>query len=144
MGKMEDLQPDWDKSEESLNCESKAGEFLLTWDNHRKNASEAFSSLRNDEFFSDVTLACQDQQFKAHKVVLAACSPFFEQVLKNHQHPNPLIFLKGVEVKHMEALLDFVYCGEVSLQQMELEDFLRAGEDQGRICGRFLKNKGVS
>ena len=101
---MEDLQQDWENLEASFNFESKAGELLLTWDNHRKNASEAFSSLRNDEFFSDVTLACQDQQFKAHKVVLAACSPFFKQVLKIHQHPNPLIFLKGVEVRHMEAL----------------------------------------
>ena len=128
---MDDLQQDWENLEASFNFESKTGELLLTWDNHRKNASEAFSSLRNDEFFSDVTLACQDQQFKAHKVVLAASSSFFEQVLKNHQHPNPLIYLKGVEVRHMEALLDFVYCGEVSLQQLELEDFLRAGEDQG-------------
>ena len=131
MNKKEDLQQDWENLEASFNFESKAGELLLTWDNHRKNASEAFSSLRKDEFFSDVTLACQDQQFKAHKVVLAASSPFFEQVLKNHQHPNPLIFLKGVEVSHMEALLDFVYCGEVSLEQLEVEGFLRAGEEQG-------------
>ena len=133
---MENLQPGWDQSEASLDCESKTGEFLLTWDNHRKNASEAFSSLRKDEFFCDVTLACQDQQFKAHKVVLAASSLFFEQVLQNHKHPNPLIYLKGVEVKHMEWLLDFMYCGVVSLQQEEVEDFLRAGEE--------LKVKGLT
>ena len=126
---MENLQPGWDQSEASLDCESKTDEFLLTWDNHWKNASEAFSSLRKDEFFCDVTLACQDQQFKAHKVVLAASSRFFEKVLQNHKHPNPLIYLKGVEVKHMEWLLDFMYCGEVSLQQVEVEDFLRAGEE---------------
>ena len=78
------------------------GEFLLTWYNHWKNVSEAFSSLRKDVFFCDVTLACQDQQFKAHKVVLAASSPFFEKVLQDPKHPNPLIYLKGVEVKHME------------------------------------------
>jgi len=29
----------------------------------------------------------------------------------------------------MEWLLDFMYCGEVSLQQVEVEDFLRAGEE---------------
>ena len=128
---MEESQPKLQNPKASSTCESQVKEFLLTWDNHQKNASEAFSGLRNDEFFSDVTLACRDQQFKAHKVVLAASSPFFEQVLKNHQHPNPLIFLKGVEVSHMEALLDFVYCGEVSLEQLEVEGFLRAGEEQG-------------
>ena len=31
----------------------------------------------------------------------------------------------------MEWLLDFMYCGEVSLQQMELEDFFKAGEELG-------------
>ena len=128
---MDNLQPGWDQSEASLNCESKTGEFLLTWDNHLKNASEAFLNLRKDEFFCDVTLACQDQQFKAHKVVLAASSLFFEQVLKNHKHPNPLIFLMGVEVRHMEWLLDSMYCGEVSLQAVELEDFFKAGGELG-------------
>ena len=29
----------------------------------------------------------------------------------------------------MEWLLDFMYCGEVSLQQVEVEEFLRAGEE---------------
>ena len=131
LSKMEDLQPEQQKSKASLTCESEVEEFLLTWDNHQKNVSEAFCSLRNDEFFSDITLACEDQQFKAHKVVLAASSLFFEKVLKNHQHPNPLIFLMGVEVRHMESLLDFMYCGEVSLQQVELEDFFKAGEELG-------------
>ena len=31
----------------------------------------------------------------------------------------------------MEWLLDFMYCGEVSLQQVELEDFFKAGEELG-------------
>ena len=128
---MEELQPKQQKPKASLTCESEVEEFLLTWDNQQKNASEAFSGLRNDEFFRDVTLACEDQQFKAHKVVLAASSLFFEKVLKNHKHPNPLIFLMGVEVRHMESLLDFMYCGEVSLQQVELEDFLKTGEELG-------------
>ena len=64
-------------------------------------------------------------------MVLAASSLFFEKVLKNHKHPNPLIFLMGVEVRHLESLLDFMYCGEVSLQRMELEAFFKAGEELG-------------
>ena len=36
----------------------------------------------------------------------------------------------------MEWLLDFMYCGVVSLQQEEVEDFLRAGEE--------LKVKGLT
>ena len=37
----------------------------------------SFGELRDDTDFTDVTLACEDQSIKAHKVVLSACSPFF-------------------------------------------------------------------
>ena len=65
------------------------------------------------------------------KVVLSAGSSFFEQILKSHKHPSPLVYLKGVEAKHMELLLDFMYCGEVAVEQEELESFMRSGEEQG-------------
>ena len=52
-------------------------------------------------------------------------------MLKSHKHPSPLVYLKGVEAKHMELLLHFMYCGEVALEQEELESFLRSGEEQG-------------
>ena len=47
------------------------------------NAKTAFGNLRNTNDFVDVTLACEDgRQIEAHKVVLAASSPFFQRVLK--------------------------------------------------------------
>ena len=48
--------------------------FRLDWDKHEKVISEAFSSLRKDEHFSDVTLVCEERQFQAHKVVLSESS----------------------------------------------------------------------
>ena len=110
--------------------------FQLNWDKHEKNIGEAFFSLRKDEHFCDVTLACEDRQFQAHKVVLSAGSPFFEQILKSQKHPSPLLYLRGVEARHMESLLDFIYCGEVTLEQEELENFIKTGEE--------LKVRGLS
>ena len=41
------------------------------------NVNSAFGNLIEDKDFSDVTLACEDgQQVEAHKVILAASSPF--------------------------------------------------------------------
>jgi len=88
-------------------------------------------SLRKDKHFSDVSLACEGGHFQAHKVVLSAGSSFFEQILKSHKHPSPLVYLKGVEAKHMEFLLDFIYSGEVMLKQEELENFLKTCEELG-------------
>merc|ERR1719341_2934926 len=91
----------------------------------------AFFGLRKDEFFCDVTLACEDRQFQAHKIVLSAGSSFFEQILKSHKHPSPLVYLKGVKAERMMLLLDFMYSGEVMLKQEELENFLKTGEELG-------------
>ena len=58
------------------------------------NANSAFQKLRDDNEFTDVTLACEDgQQLQAHKVILAASSPFFEKILQKNKHPYPLIYL---------------------------------------------------
>jgi len=104
----------------------------VNWDAHQRNISEAFHSLRKDEHFCDVTLACGHcSQFQAHKVVLSAGSSFFEQILKSHKHPSPLIYLKGVDASHMELLLDFMYGGEVHVKVEELENFLKAGDELG-------------
>ena len=53
--------------------------FQLNWDSHEKNIREAFSSLRKDEHFCDVTLVCEEQQFQAHKVVLLASNLIVEK-----------------------------------------------------------------
>ena len=45
----------------------------LQWNDFKENVVDAFGSLREDNNFADVTLACEDgQQVEAHKVILAA------------------------------------------------------------------------
>ena len=49
----------------------------------QENYNTAFEALRKDVEFTDVTLECEDgNQVEAHKVVLAAASPFFHNLLK--------------------------------------------------------------
>ena len=58
--------------------------LCLKWNDFQENLNSAFGSLRNDQEFSDVTLACEDgTQIEAHKVILATLSPFFMEILKN-------------------------------------------------------------
>ena len=57
--------------------------LCLKWNDFQKNVNTAFGSLREDTEFADVTLACEDgQQIEAHKVILAASSPFLQGLLK--------------------------------------------------------------
>ena len=113
-----------------------AEKFCLAWNDFQSNISAAFCELRNDKDFFDVTLACDDEQIQAHKVILSACSPFFRSVLRRNPHAHPLLYLKGVSHSDMLALLDFMYQGEVTVSQEELGSFLAVAED--------LKVKGLS
>ena len=110
--------------------------FCLRWNDFESNVSTAFRDLREEKDFFDVTLACDDSQVDAHKVILAACSPFFRNVLRRNPHQHPLLYLKGVKYKELVCVLNFMYQGEVNVAQEELNTFLAVAED--------LKVKGLT
>ena len=79
---------------------------------------------------TDVTLACEDgQQIDAHKVILAASSPVFQNMLKSNKHPNPLIYMRGITSEDLRTIIDFMYFGEANIFQENLESFLAIAED---------------
>ena len=113
-----------------------AEKFCLRWNDFEANISSAFRELREDKDFFDVTLACDDDQIQAHKVILSACSPFFRTVLKRNRHEHPLLYLKGVKFIDLVSVLNFMYHGEVNVAQEELNSFLAVAEE--------LKVKGLT
>ena len=111
--------------------------LCLQWHDFQENLKTAFGLLRNDREFSDVTLACEDgAQIETHKVILAAASPFFMEILKRNQHPRPLIYMRGVKVEDLAAIVDFLYYGETNVNEENLEAFLTLAEE--------LKLKGLT
>ena len=64
--------------------------LCLQWNDFNSNVNKAFGNLREDNDFSDVTLASEDgRQVEAHKVLLAAASPFFKEVLLKKSTATP-------------------------------------------------------
>ena len=53
-------------------------QFCLRWNDFQTNMVSSFKHLRDEKSFTDVTLACDGQTCKAHKMVLSACSPYFK------------------------------------------------------------------
>ena len=104
--------------------------FSLKWNDFQKNLTNTFFSLRKDNDFTDVTLACEDnKQVEAHKVILAASSPFFQNMLKRNKHAHPLIYMKGMKYDDLLAIIDFIYQGETDIFQDNLDSFLSSAED---------------
>ncbi|KAB7496583.1 Protein bric-a-brac 1, partial [Armadillidium nasatum] len=111
-------------------------QFLLKWNNHQNNFVEVFNFLRTQDAFVDVTLACDGKSFSAHKVVLSACSPYFQTLFQTNPCKHPIVFLKDVKGQDMEALIEFIYKGEVSVSQTELGSLISTAEN--------LKIKGLA
>ena len=103
--------------------------FSLNWKDFSATSTERFRPLIREAKFSDVTLVCGDgHQVAAHKVMLASCSKFFQGILRQTPHPNPLIYLDAIDPNQLDALVAFVYTGEVTIASHELDNFLTAAQ----------------
>ena len=104
--------------------------LCVQWNDFKRDINSTFVKLRNDREFTDITLVCKDgQQIEAHKVIMAASSPFFEKMLQKSKHPHPLLYLKGFHSKDFASILDFLYFGEANVCQEDLDSFLAIAEE---------------
>ena len=84
---------------------------------HRQELLERLDILRNNGSFCDVTIAVKDKEFKAHRAVLAAASPFFLALLTSNMKESNEQMIK-VELEEatesvMEDALKYLYTGNV-------------------------------
>jgi len=97
----------------------------LSRPNYSDHLKEMLQIIRMKTELSDVTLVCEDkQQFKAHKIVLSACSPVFDSIINGLNNQNPVIYLMGVKGEDLDPILQFMYLGEVTVSQSRMKDFL--------------------
>ena len=91
-------------------------QYCLKWKYHHNNLLQMFSQLLLNENFTDVMLACEGgRTLKAHKVVLSACSSYFEQLFLEFRERNPIVVLKDVSFADAQALVEFMYKGEINV-----------------------------
>ena len=99
--------------------------FCLKWNDFQTTVSHSFSLLRKEKELFDVTLVSDDDvQISAHKLVLSASSSFFKSILRKNSHPQPFIYLSGINSTNLGFVLDYIYQGEVQIFQQQLDTFL--------------------
>lgn len=60
--------------------------FCLRWNNHQPNLVNVMTGLLNSEMFVDATIAAEGRKIQVHKVVLSACSSYFQVRPKTQIH----------------------------------------------------------
>lgn len=99
-------------------------EFISNW-------FKSVQELRHDEELFDVTIACGDgdETIEAHKVVLSACSPFFRQLFRKAKQSYPLIYLRGILITELSALMEYIYTGQTQVLAEDVNKFIRIAQD---------------
>jgi len=116
-------------------------QFCLRWNDFQDCIKSTFQDLRDENDFMDVTISCDGEQVKAHKVILSACSVTFKTLLKKNPAQHPVIVLWDVSPRDLAAILDFMYHGEVNVKQDHLNSFLAVAE-RLRVRGLCQNDKG--
>merc|ERR1711936_1374298 len=82
-----------------------AEKYTLNWHTFSEHLQVMFKDLYQEGRYTDVTLVSDDQtQFKAHKIVLSACSPVFKKIIDSNPSQHPLIYLRGVQSYEVESI----------------------------------------
>ncbi|CAG0890852.1 unnamed protein product [Darwinula stevensoni] len=107
-----------------------ASKYNLKWNSHHAETFFNFDILRSRERFVDITLSCDGQTLKAHKLVLCSGSLFFEKLLQRDDSCSscPIVHFHGVDMMHLRLLVDFMYLGEVDVPSSELEQFINLAD----------------
>ncbi|KAK8753236.1 hypothetical protein OTU49_003358 [Cherax quadricarinatus] len=104
------------------------GMLLLSWNSHHATFCDILSRLREKESFTDVTLACEGKCYPLHKLVLSACSEYLEKIIKSTPCKHPVIVLQDIRCSELEALINYMYVGEVNVPQSSLTFLIKAAE----------------
>ena len=102
--------------------------FSLSSTDFESRAPNTLQQLWNEKLFTDVTLATADNRhIEAHKAILSSTSSFFKHIFSSNPHQNPLLYLGNLDYESLNSLLEFVYLGQVNIEDTGLESFLTAG-----------------
>ena len=112
------------------------------------NIIDSLGGVRGDEDFADVTLSCcgsgdgggSGAPVHAHKLILASCSNYFRRILRNldNAHAHPTIILGDVDHSTLEALVTYMYRGEVFVSEDRLPAFFAAAQGFDSIENEIL------
>ncbi|GBP51292.1 Actin-binding protein IPP [Eumeta japonica] len=112
-----------------------------------KRAAAKFEECRQNLKFCDVTLQSEEVAVKAHRIVLAAASPYFEALFKEGlQEHKELVNCSDIPSNVLPLLVEFIYTGHVTIQSSMVQELMAAAhmlrlDSLVTGCARYLKTQ---
>ena len=130
---MEDLEPI---------CDTEQASFCV-------ELMKRLNAQRTQSYLCDITLvAKEEKEFRAHRNVLSAASPFFAKLLQSDmkERDEGIIRLEEISESIMEDVLEFIYTGRVVINEENANDLVIAADYLFIVClktisARFLEQQ---
>ncbi|KAL1457879.1 hypothetical protein WDU94_008061 [Cyamophila willieti] len=105
-----------------------ANEFEFTEPGHAKQVLNEFMEARLRNEFCDVILCVDGTKFPAHRVVLAASSPYFKAMFHSRllEAKQNHVQIKGIDVEMMMLLLEYAYTSKITITRSNCQSLLSA------------------
>jgi len=111
--------------------------------------SKRLNMQRRQDHLCDITLMTKDgKEFKAHRNVLSAVSPFFSKLLQSNMKENREGIVRFEEISGtvMKDVLEFIYTGSVEVTQENCKDLIAAASylvipGLKTLSGQFLERQ---
>lgn len=115
---------------------------------HMKKAFRVMNELRSQSLLCDVTIVAEDVEIAAHRVVLAAGSPYFHAMFTGEMAESRA---KRVRIKEVDGwtvglLVDYIYTAEIQVTEDNVQALLPAAgllqlTEVKKACCEFLSSQ---
>ena len=132
-----------------MNADTVSSESTCSWYKPKSQFNETFEKLarlRRDSVLCDVVIEVGKKKFRAHKVVLAASSPYFEAMFlsgmsESHQQQ---VTLQGIDTDAFDSILGLIYDGQIRISTENVQSLLTTAsifqiDHLKEACSEFLE-----
>ncbi|XP_073977102.1 kelch like ECH associated protein 1 [Rhodnius prolixus] len=133
---------------EGLDKTVDTSDMTFRMESYKENVLKSLSMMRCHQMLTDVTLVVGSERMEAHKVVLAAASPYFKAMFTGglRESHSPTVTLHGVCPTVMSRLLSFIYTGDIHITELAVCQLLPAAAmfqiaDAIKACCMFLQRQ---
>lgn len=99
----------------------------VLWKKHFEELYGAVKDILHHHSYEDCTIVCEGELFRAHRFLLASVSPYFHKILAQND-TNTTVVLKDVSPHVMRIIMQFLYYGEATIYDGDLENVVAAAE----------------
>ncbi|XP_073211586.1 kelch-like protein 3 isoform X6 [Lepidochelys kempii] len=115
---------------------------------HMGKAFKVMNELRSKRLLCDVVIVAEAVEMEAHRVVLAACSPYFCAMFTGDMTESKAkkIEIKDVDGQTLSKLIDYIYTAEIEVTEENVQVLLPAASllqlmDVRQNCCDFLQSQ---